>query len=172
MGSNDQVMKHFIIYIASLTVSLFASLAVVASEVSYFDLNEPTSQLLLPIFELESSEDMYVRVEYSGSQPSIAIITPIGMPCTYNQAKPTFEENTIVYEISSAMEGQWYVHMLAEDSERLDISYGKLSTLNKSETPIYLWIVLSLVVIIIILSLCYIIPRVIEAKKTNGDSES
>ncbi len=159
-------MRHFIIHFISLVVSLLISLTVAAAETPYINLDKQASQTLLPIFNLESSTDMYVKVGYSGPQPSIAIITPVGVPCAYNQAKTIFEENMIIYEIPSAMEGQWYVHILSKDSDRLNISYDRLSELQNDSVPIFLWIVIPLAAIIVILCLCYFIPRIVEAKRT------
>lgn len=121
-------MKHFkITLFIYFTVSLLLTLVAKGSEVPYIALDEQASPTLVPIFNLESSDDMYVRVGYSGSQPSIAIITPIGVPCTFEEVQPIYEKNAIVFEIPSAEEGQWYIHIAEGDSDRLDISYGRLN---------------------------------------------
>lgn len=131
-------------------------------EEPYLDIAAQPENLLTAIFDVEESQDMYVRVEYRGARPSVSIINPIGLPCTIQEASPSYENNVIIFSIPNAMTGQWYIHTLAEDEERLHISYGELGSQESEGLSLGIIILFIIIALVFIIAIYYLCTRILH----------
>ncbi len=141
----------------------------------YLTLTDKESESsLTAIFNVETSKDMYVEVVYRKNFPSVAIIDPIGMPYIVQEAE--YKNGAVTYIIREAAVGQWYIHTLAEDQKRLNITYGELAELSDSGFGVEFYVMIGITGGIVVFFIYYCVVRMIRNNhaaayyRTNADS--